>query len=136
MSNRHHHVWLYERDPDGRINTMRRSEATFLTRRKANYALEMFRFSPRMKGPIKRPGQVVACDDGAFCEPHTGLISGFSIAGPLALPVSQFIDRQTNSPRPARKEGIAKAVIERMVKSGEANVIDAASAGASGHRSL
>ena len=130
MSNRHYHIWLYERDAEGRINTMRRDGATFHKRRQANYALETFRSLPGMKGPIKRPGQVVACDDGAFCEPHTDRIAGFSVGGPLVLPVTQFIDRQTNSLRPARKEVIAKAAIERMVESGEANIVDAASGGA------
>ena len=34
MSNRHYHIWLYERDADGRINTMRRDGATFDNRRR------------------------------------------------------------------------------------------------------
>ena len=130
MTNRHYHIWHYERDEDGRINTMRRIPETYETRRKANYALESFRFSPGMRGPIKRPGQVIACDDGAFCEPHTGLIAGLNLVGnPLTLRVTRFIDNQTNSLRPARKEVIAQEAMERMVKLGDAEIIDDADAG-------
>ena len=129
MTDRHYHIWLYERDEDGRINNMRRQEATYESRRKANYALETFRFSPGMLGPLKRPGQVLACDGAAFCDPHTDRISGLNSVGtPLTLPVTRFIDEQTNSLRPSRKEVIAKEALERMVKSGDAEIIDDAEA--------
>ena len=94
---RHYHIWLYERSEDGTINTLRRDPTTYEKRRKANYALERFRV-------YDAPGQVLACDNGTFCQPHLTRIRGYTLGGPMVIPVSQFIDNQTNSIRPSRKE--------------------------------
>ena len=36
---RHYHVWVYERDENGRINVLRRRDETYQKRRQAIYAL-------------------------------------------------------------------------------------------------
>ena len=62
MADVHFHIWHYKRDPDGIIRSMERAEDRYDTRRKANYALELFRRERSLAG------QVVQCVDGAFCQ--------------------------------------------------------------------
>ena len=109
---RHYHCWVYERDTDGTINTLRRRPETYEKRRQAIYALQTFRFLPGVRGHVIQPGQVLACDDGAFCEPHLQVLSGYTVQGPVTQPITRLIDRQTGSQRPSRKEVLAWEVIE------------------------
>ena len=63
MPDVHFHIWIYQRDSDGVIRSMERRAEQFDTRRKANYALEMFRRQRSLAG------QVLQCVDGTFCKP-------------------------------------------------------------------
>ena len=117
MVDRHYHVWLYERDTDGTINILRRHGETYPKRRQAQYALQRFRFWPG-QGTTYAPGQVLACDDGAFCQPHTAAVSGITVAGPATLPVTHIIDHQTKSTRPALKETIGRKLIAEGMEAG------------------
>ena len=58
----HFHIWIYQRDSDGVIRSMERRAEQFDTRRKANYALEMFRRQRSLAG------QVLQCVDGTFLQ--------------------------------------------------------------------
>ena len=99
MVDRHYHCWIYERDADGTINLLRRRPETFEKRRQAIYNLQRFRFMPGVKGHVMVPGQVLACDDGAFCKPHSEYVSGYTYAqGPVTRPITLLIDQQTASP--------------------------------------
>ena len=109
---RHYHCWLYEREADGTINNLRRRPETYEKRRQAVYALQMFRFMPGVRGHVMRAGQVIACDDGAFCEPHLQVLSGYTVEGPATQPITRLIDHQTASQRPSRKEVLARETIE------------------------
>ena len=119
----HYHVWVYERDGDGTINTLRRRGETYQKRRQAIYALQKFRFWPGM-GTTYTPGQVLACDDGPFCKPHVEGLAGYTIAGPTVIPITDVIDGQTKSLRPAKKEIIANQAISKWVENGDAKVVD------------
>ena len=67
------------------------------TRRKANYALELFRRERSLAG------QVVQCVDGAFCRPPPDwVVRGATLAGPREFTAEYFID-WTPSIRPSRK---------------------------------
>ena len=49
---------------------------------------------------------VLACDDGAFCEPPRGTVKAFTIAGPVEVPLDKVIDEQvtmSTSIRPSRR---------------------------------
>ncbi len=97
MVNVHFHIWHYKRDPDGAIRSMERAEEQYDTRRKANYALELFRRERSMAG------QVVQCVDGAFCQPPPDwVVRGATLAGPREFTAEYFID-WTPSIRPSRK---------------------------------
>ena len=113
MVDRHYHCWIYERDADGTINLLKRRPETFEKRRQAIYNLQRFRFMPGVKGHVMVPGQVLACDDGAFCKPHSEYVSGYTYAqGPVTRPITLLIDQQTSSQRPSRKEALARQRIE------------------------
>ena len=113
MVDRHYHSWIYERDADGTINLMRRQPETFEKRRQAIYNLQGGQFVPGVKGHVMVPGQVLACDDGAFCKPHSEYVSGYTYAqGPVTRPITLLIDQQTASQRPSRKEVLARQRIE------------------------
>ena len=75
-------------------------------------------------GTTYTPGQVLACDDGAFCEPHLESLSGFTLAGPSTIPITQVIDGQTKSLRPSKKEVVANETISRWVESGDVTIVD------------
>ena len=97
MAELHFHIWLYKRDPDGVIKLMERDDQEFRTRRKANYALEMFR---RQRA---HAGQVIQCVDGAFCKPPPDwVVRGYTMAGPREFEAEHFIE-DTPSIRPSRK---------------------------------
>ena len=97
MADVHFHIWHYKRDPDGIIRSMERSEDRYDTRRKANYALELFRRERSLAG------QVVQCVDGAFCQPPPDwVVRGVTMAGPREFTAEYFID-WTSSIRPSRK---------------------------------
>ncbi len=97
MADVHFHIWHYKRDPDGIIRSMERSEDRHDTRRKANYALELFRRERSLAG------QVVQCVDGAFCQPPPDwVVRGVTMAGPREFTAEYFID-WTPSIRPSRK---------------------------------
>ena len=120
---RHFHVWVYERDEDGTINTLRRRREVYPKRRQAQYALQKFRFWPGM-GTTYAPGQVLACDDGAFCVPNNETVSGLTLAGPTMIPVTDIIDGQTKSLRPAKKQIVGKEAITKWVEAGDVSFID------------
>ena len=97
MADIHFHIWHYERDQDGVIRSMKRAEEQNETRRKANYALEMFRRERSLAG------QVLHCVDGAFCQPPPDwVVRGVTLAGPREFTAEYFID-WTMSIRPSRK---------------------------------
>ena len=97
MADVHFHIWHYKRDPDGIIRSMERAEEQYHTRRKANYALELFRRERSLAG------QVVQCVDGAFCRPPPDwVVRGATLAGPREFTAEYFID-WTTSIRPSRK---------------------------------
>ena len=97
MADVHFHIWHYERDPDGVIRSMNRTEEQYETRRKANYALELFRRERSLAG------QVLQCIDGAFCQPPPDwVVRGYSLGGPRDFTAEYFID-WTTSIRPSRK---------------------------------
>ena len=75
-------------------------------------------------GTTYTPGQVLACDDGAFCEPHTEGVSGYTLEGPTVIPITQVIDGQTKSLRSAKKEVVANEAISRWVESGDVTIVD------------
>ena len=107
MADVHFHIWLYQRGPDGLIRTMDRDDDTYYTRRKANYALEIFRRKRSLAG------QVIQCVDGAFCQPPPDwVVRGVTLAGPREFTAEHFID-WTPSIRPARK--LAQAM-EQLVR--------------------
>ena len=97
MPDVHFHIWIYQRDSDGVIRSMERRAEQFDTRRKANYALEMFRRQRSLAG------QVLQCVDGTFCKPPPDwVVRGYTIAGPREVTAEYFID-DTPSIRPSRK---------------------------------
>ena len=97
MADVHFHIWHYKRDPGGIIRSLERTEEQYNTRRKANYALELFRRERSLAG------QVVQCVDGAFCRPPPDwVVRGVTLAGPREFTAEYFIDR-TPSIRPSRK---------------------------------
>ena len=97
MADVHFHIWQYRRDPDGVIRSMERAEERYDTRRKANYALELFRRERSLAG------QVVQCVDGAFCQPPPDwVVRGATLAGPREFTAEYFID-WSPSIRPSRK---------------------------------
>ena len=75
-------------------------------------------------GTTYTAGQVMACDDGAFCEPHTGGLAGYTVAGPTVIPITQFIDGQTKSLRPTKEEVVANDAISKWVESGDVTRVD------------
>ena len=104
MAEVHFHIWLYKREPDGTIKTMERDEERYVTRRKANYSLEMF------KRERSLAGQVLQCVDGAFCQPPPDwVVRGYTLGGPREVTAEYFID-WTTSIRPSRKlaQGLEK----------------------------
>ena len=77
MADVHFHIWHCKRDSDGIIRAMERAEDRYDTRRKANYARELFRRERSLAG------QVVQCVDGAFCQPPPDwAVRGATLAGP------------------------------------------------------
>ena len=97
MADVHFHIWHYKRDPGGIIRSLERTEEQYDTRRKANYALELFRRERSLAG------QVVQCVDGAFCRPPPDwVVRGVTLAGPGEFTAEYFID-WTPSIRPSRK---------------------------------
>jgi hypothetical protein len=74
-------------------------------------------------GTTYTPGQVLACDDGAFCEPHIEGLSGYTLAGPTTIPITEVIDGQTKSLRPSKKEVVAKEAISKWVESGDVTIV-------------
>jgi hypothetical protein len=110
MADVHYHIWLYKRDPDGLIISMVRDETNFDKRRKANYALEMFRREQSLAG------QVIQCVDRAFCQPPPDwVVRGYSLAGPRQVTSEHFIDR-TSSIRPSRKIVQGMEQLQRYVE--------------------
>ncbi len=110
MADVHYHIWLYKRDPDGLIRSMVRDETNFDKRRKANYALEMFRREQSLAG------QVIQCFDRAFCQPPPDwVVRGYSLAGPHQVTSEHFIDR-TSSIRPSRKIVQGMEQLQRYVE--------------------
>ena len=100
MADVHFHIWLYKRDPDGVIMSMERGAEQFVTRRKANYALEVFRRKRFLAG------QVIQCINGAFCKPPPDwVVRGHTIAGPREFEAEYFIE-DTLSIRPSRKPAL------------------------------
>ena len=80
MADVHFHIWHYKRDPGGIIRSLERTEEQYDTRRKANYALELFRRERSLAG------QVVQCVDGAFCRPPPDwVVRGVTLAGPAGV---------------------------------------------------
>ena len=87
MADVHFHIWHYERGPDGVIRSMNRTEEQYETRRKANYALELFRRERSLAG------QVLQCIDGAFCQPPPDwVVRGYSLGGPRDFTAEYFIE--------------------------------------------
>ena len=106
----HYHIWLYGRDADGVIRSMQRDEATFPTRRKANYALEMFRRQQAIAG------QVLKCVDEAFCAPPPDwLVLGPTLGGPREVTAEYFIE-DTPSIRPVRKLQLGMARLAKYTE--------------------
>ena len=64
-------------------------------------------------------GQVLRCDNGAFCQPSPEYVRGTTIGGPAVIPVNDFIDRQTPSMRPARKQLLGERVLQKLFEKGE-----------------
>ena len=117
MAEVHYHVWLYVYDSDGIIRTMQRQEETFEKRRKANYALEMFRREQCIAG------QVLQCYDGAFCKPPPDwVIRGYTMHGPVEVGPDHFIKR-TPSIRPSRKVDLGMQDLQRYVEQHPDNVV-------------
>ena len=115
LRDRHWHVWLYERDEDGTINILRRHPDAYEKRGRAVRALQGFQ-----KGyDCVTAGQVLQCDNGAFCQPSPEYVRGITIGGPAVIPVNQFIDRQTPSMRPARKQLLGEGVLQKLSERGE-----------------
>ena len=110
MADVHFHIWHYKRDPDGIIRSMERAEERYDTRRKANYALEMFRRERSLAG------QVVQCVEGAFCRPPPDwVVRGATLAGPREFTAEYFID-WTPSIRPSRKLAQGMENLERYAE--------------------
>ena len=59
-----------------------------------------------------------------FCEPHLEGLSGYTLAGPTTIPITQVIDGQTKSLRPSKKEVVANETISRWVESGDVTIVD------------
>ena len=94
-------AWAFVRGPEGTIDSMRRGEEAYERRNDANGALRAWHREKHV-----RPGMVLACDDGAFCEPPRGTVKGFTIAGPVEVPLAKVIDghvTMTRSIRPSRR---------------------------------
>ena len=115
VNRRHWHVWLYEREADGRINVLRRQPETYEKRGRAIRALQGSGKGQRNV----QAGQVLQCDNGAFCDPSPHQVRGYTLGGPAVIPVNAFIDRQTRSMRPARKQLIGEGTLDRLAESGQ-----------------
>ena len=90
----HYHTWQYVRDEDGIIRSMLRDNHVYNNRRQANYALSDGR-------QYWRPGQVIQCVDGAFCQP-------------LSPEMGQHPEDQARSIRPAAKNVKAMKLPDEM----------------------
>jgi hypothetical protein len=51
-------------------------------------------------------------------------LSGYTLAGPTTIPITQVIDGQTKSLRPSKKEVVANEAISRWVESGDVTIVD------------
>ncbi|GEM_PF-2434648 len=117
MADVHFHIWHYRRDPDGVIRSMERAEDRYDTRRKANYALELFRRERSLAG------QVVQCVDGAFCQPPPDwVVRGATMAGPREFTAEHFID-WTPSIRPSRKLAQGMEKLEQFAENHPDDVV-------------
>ena len=122
--NTHYHVWHYRRDPEGIIRSMERDDTVYATRRKANYALSDGR-------QYWKPGQVLQCVDGAFCQPlPEDMVDRGMPFGPRHVPIEQ-LEKQARSIRPAAKHIKAMKLRDELeaqesVKSREAAFIEVA----------
>ena len=117
MAGTHYHIWLYKRDEDGIIWSMERDDGQFDTRRKANYALEIFRRQRSLAG------QVLQCVDGAFCSPPPDwVVTGYTLAGPREVTAEYFID-DTPSIRPSRKLVLGMESLEKYAEDHPEDVV-------------
>ena len=120
MADIHFHIWVCKRDPDGIIRSMERVEEEFVTRRKANYGLEVFRRQLSLAGR-----RVVQCVGGAFCKPPPDwAVNGYTVAGPKEFTAEHFAEffiEDTPSIRPSRKLLLG---LERLENYGSAHPED------------
>ena len=77
----------------------------------------IYRRHPRY-GESVRAGHRIQRDYGAFYEPPTDFVRGFPLDGPVVIPVTEFIDDQTRSMRPARKQLLGEGKRARMAAEG------------------